>query len=334
MAAPARAARVVRARRAAAPKTELLGERFRGIRPAFGYPACPDHSEKGKLFDLLGAREIGIELTESYAMMPAAAVSGIYLAHPAREVLRGRPDRAGSARRTTRVARENPWYKWKSGCGQISRSGRARRARSCDRSALADAPTVKISKADQAKAVAALLDRSDLGAGWLGGSVKREPADPARTARASTRRSPTSSSRATPMRASPSPPGASSSTRTSRCSRARPTSTRTSQRTISPSSAAASPTSWRKLAERRRGDGRAGRASRPPARSAPSTGPCRRCGAASRRVRCSATTSSSGKVGWSTSSRSSRRSAPASQLSRFELGLAQILLKRAGVPPA
>jgi len=65
------------------PRTELLGERFRGIRPAFGYPACPDHSEKGKLFDLLGARELGIELTESYAMLPAAAVSGIYLAHPA-----------------------------------------------------------------------------------------------------------------------------------------------------------------------------------------------------------------------------------------------------------
>ena len=62
---------------------ELVAERFRGIRPAFGYPACPDHSEKGKLFDLLGARELGVELTESYAMLPAAAVSGIYLAHPA-----------------------------------------------------------------------------------------------------------------------------------------------------------------------------------------------------------------------------------------------------------
>jgi 5-methyltetrahydrofolate--homocysteine methyltransferase len=61
---------------------ELISERFRGIRPAFGYPACPDHSEKPKLFDLLGARELGIELTESFAMTPAAAVSGIYLAHP------------------------------------------------------------------------------------------------------------------------------------------------------------------------------------------------------------------------------------------------------------
>jgi 5-methyltetrahydrofolate--homocysteine methyltransferase len=61
---------------------ELIAERFRGIRPAFGYPACPDHSEKRKLFDLLGAERIGLELTESFAMTPAAAVSGIYLAHP------------------------------------------------------------------------------------------------------------------------------------------------------------------------------------------------------------------------------------------------------------
>jgi 5-methyltetrahydrofolate--homocysteine methyltransferase len=61
---------------------ELIAERFRGIRPAFGYPACPDHSEKRKLFDLLGAEQLGIELTETYAMTPAAAVSGIYLAHP------------------------------------------------------------------------------------------------------------------------------------------------------------------------------------------------------------------------------------------------------------
>ena len=61
---------------------ELVAEKFRGIRPAFGYPACPDHTEKGKLFDLLKAKEVGLELTESYAMTPAAAVSGIYLAHP------------------------------------------------------------------------------------------------------------------------------------------------------------------------------------------------------------------------------------------------------------
>jgi 5-methyltetrahydrofolate--homocysteine methyltransferase len=61
---------------------DLLRERFRGIRPAFGYPACPDHSEKTKLFELLGAERAGLALTESFAMTPAAAVSGIYLAHP------------------------------------------------------------------------------------------------------------------------------------------------------------------------------------------------------------------------------------------------------------
>ncbi|HET8606087.1 MAG TPA: methionine synthase [Gaiellaceae bacterium] len=61
---------------------ELVAEKYSGIRPAFGYPACPDHSEKRKLFDLLGAEEAGLELTESFAMLPGAAVSGIYLAHP------------------------------------------------------------------------------------------------------------------------------------------------------------------------------------------------------------------------------------------------------------
>ena len=61
---------------------DLIGERYRGIRPAFGYPACPDHSEKRKLFDLLDAERSGVELTESFAMAPAASVSGLYFAHP------------------------------------------------------------------------------------------------------------------------------------------------------------------------------------------------------------------------------------------------------------
>ncbi len=61
---------------------ELLGEKYRGIRPAFGYPACPDHTEKGTLFDLLDAPSIGMELTESFAMTPTAAVAGLYFAHP------------------------------------------------------------------------------------------------------------------------------------------------------------------------------------------------------------------------------------------------------------
>ena len=62
---------------------DLLEEKYRGIRPAFGYPACPDHTEKRTLFDLLEAEEhTGIRLTESFAMWPAAAVSGLYFAHP------------------------------------------------------------------------------------------------------------------------------------------------------------------------------------------------------------------------------------------------------------
>ena len=61
---------------------ELITEKYRGIRPAFGYPACPDHGEKFKLFDLLGADGVGIALTESAAMIPAASVSGLYFAHP------------------------------------------------------------------------------------------------------------------------------------------------------------------------------------------------------------------------------------------------------------
>jgi 5-methyltetrahydrofolate--homocysteine methyltransferase len=61
---------------------ELIAEKYRGIRPAFGYPACPDHSEKHKLFDLLEARQIGMDLTESGAMTPTAAVAGLYFAHP------------------------------------------------------------------------------------------------------------------------------------------------------------------------------------------------------------------------------------------------------------
>ena len=61
---------------------DLIAERYRGIRPAFGYPACPDHSEKYKLFDLLQAERAGIALTENGAMTPAASVSGLYFAHP------------------------------------------------------------------------------------------------------------------------------------------------------------------------------------------------------------------------------------------------------------
>jgi 5-methyltetrahydrofolate--homocysteine methyltransferase len=73
---------------------DLIAERYQGIRPAPGYPACPDHCAKAMLFDLLDARAIGMELTESFAMTPAASVSGFYLAHPQSQYFAvGRVDR-------------------------------------------------------------------------------------------------------------------------------------------------------------------------------------------------------------------------------------------------
>ena len=63
--------------------TALIQEQYRGIRPAPGYPACPDHTAKGALFALLDApANAGMGITESFAMTPAAAVSGFFLAHP------------------------------------------------------------------------------------------------------------------------------------------------------------------------------------------------------------------------------------------------------------
>ena len=62
---------------------ELIAENYRGIRPAPGYPAQPDHTEKGTLFELLNAtKEIDVAITESYAMWPGASVSGFYFSHP------------------------------------------------------------------------------------------------------------------------------------------------------------------------------------------------------------------------------------------------------------
>jgi 5-methyltetrahydrofolate--homocysteine methyltransferase len=62
---------------------DLIRERYRGIRPAPGYPACPDHTEKRLVFDLLEAeRHAEMQLTDSFAMYPAASVSGLYFAHP------------------------------------------------------------------------------------------------------------------------------------------------------------------------------------------------------------------------------------------------------------
>jgi 5-methyltetrahydrofolate--homocysteine methyltransferase len=93
---------------------DLVAERYRGIRPAFGYPACPDHSEKVRLFDLLGAEQVGLRLTESGAMWPAASVSGLYFAHPqARYFMVGRigADQAEdyARRKGMRVAEIERW---------------------------------------------------------------------------------------------------------------------------------------------------------------------------------------------------------------------------------
>jgi 5-methyltetrahydrofolate--homocysteine methyltransferase len=74
---------------------DLIAEKYRGIRPAPGYPACPDHTEKGTLWNLLDVEaSIGLKLTESYAMYPTAAVSGFYFSHPdARYFAVGKVDR-------------------------------------------------------------------------------------------------------------------------------------------------------------------------------------------------------------------------------------------------
>jgi 5-methyltetrahydrofolate--homocysteine methyltransferase len=63
-------------------KDAMIAEKYQGIRPAPGYPACPDHSAKKEMFELLQCADIGMALTESLAMTPAASVSGFYLSHP------------------------------------------------------------------------------------------------------------------------------------------------------------------------------------------------------------------------------------------------------------
>ena len=87
---------------------DLAHERYRGIRPAFGYPACPDHSEKQRLFRLLEAGGAGLTLTESCAMLPAAAVSGIYFAHPQARYFSVGRIAPGSARRLRGAEGDDP----------------------------------------------------------------------------------------------------------------------------------------------------------------------------------------------------------------------------------
>ena len=78
---------------------QLIAEKYSGIRPAPGYPACPDHTVKAAMFEVLRAAEIGMSLTESLAMTPAASVSGFYLAHFRVDLLQRRQDRRRPARR-------------------------------------------------------------------------------------------------------------------------------------------------------------------------------------------------------------------------------------------
>ena len=94
---------------------DLIAEKYRGIRPAPGYPACPDHTEKGKLWQLLDVeRRIDLRLTESYAMFPTAAVSGLYFSHPeSRYFSVGKIDRdqveSYAARKGMSVAEAERW---------------------------------------------------------------------------------------------------------------------------------------------------------------------------------------------------------------------------------
>ena len=96
---------------------DLIRERYRGIRPAPGYPACPDHTEKPILFALLGATgATGISLTESCAMLPASSVSGWYFNHPGIEILRRRKDRERPDRGVRRPERFH-----RAGGGKVAR---------------------------------------------------------------------------------------------------------------------------------------------------------------------------------------------------------------------
>ena len=113
----------------------LVAERYRGIRPAPGYPACPDHTVKRDLFRVLGAEEIGMTLTESLAMLPAASVVGLLLRASGSEVLQRRPHRARSTEELGRAQREQ------------RRRGRA----GARAAALTDAPRTRESEGEAAR---------------------------------------------------------------------------------------------------------------------------------------------------------------------------------------
>ena len=83
---------------------DLIQEKYRGIRPAPGYPACPDHTEKGTLWRLLDVQaNTGMLITESFAMWPGSSVSGLYFAHPESRYFQPRQDRPRPGRRLPRT---------------------------------------------------------------------------------------------------------------------------------------------------------------------------------------------------------------------------------------
>ena len=217
MAARAGAARVVRPRRAARRPTSSSPSASAASGRRSAIPPARTTARRSKLFALLGARAIGIELTESYAMIPAAAVSGLYLAHPECALLLGRPDRPrpapglrGSKGAPRGTSGEVVAAKSLLAAALLaSRSAPPRRSPT-RRPSGSRAPTRRRPSACSCTA------RTSARAGRAA-QVEGGAADARRTAPASTRRSPTSSSPATPTRATPSRRPGSSSTRTSRC---------------------------------------------------------------------------------------------------------------------
>ena len=109
---------------------ELIGERYRGIRPAFGYPACPDHSEKEKLFELLGARGRRARADRDVRDHPRRERQRHLLRAPGGALLRRRPDRAATRSRTTRSGRACRSPRPSAGCGRTSAT--RSRSRPCD----------------------------------------------------------------------------------------------------------------------------------------------------------------------------------------------------------
>ncbi len=104
---------------------DLHAERFRGIRPALGYPASPDHSVKQELFDLLDAEQLGMALTESFAMTPGGQRERADLRPPGVALLHRRPDRPGPGAGLRRPGAACRWPRSSAGCAPTSATNRS-----------------------------------------------------------------------------------------------------------------------------------------------------------------------------------------------------------------